>query len=258
MENIIDSIKFDEKGLLPVVIQDSETDEVLMEAYMNREALERTMQTGKAHYWSRSRKKLWLKGETSGHFQYVNEARLDCDADTLLLKVTQVEAACHTGNHSCFYRDITGEGFRVNSSESEAAMLNKASAEDKLTPAQGESKVAVGDEKVYNSESILQELYNVIADRAKNPKEGSYTNYLFDKGLDKILKKVGEECAEVIIAAKNDRPEEITYEICDLLYHLLVLMAQQGVSLADVEEELSKRSQKIRNLKTMHNTDKNT
>jgi phosphoribosyl-ATP pyrophosphohydrolase/phosphoribosyl-AMP cyclohydrolase len=199
------------------------------------------MKTGKAHYLSRSRKKLWLKGETSGHFQYVKAIKIDCDGDTLLLRVEQVDAACHTGSHSCFYRDITCEGFSVNSDESQAAMLNQASAEDKLAPGQAESKVAVGDEKVYNSESILQELYNVIADRAKNPKEGSYTNYLFDKGLDKILKKVGEETSEVIIAAKNKDKGEIRYEIADLFYHLFVLMVERGLSPDDIYEELKKR-----------------
>ena len=158
MGNIKDSIKFDDKGLVPVVTQDYMTKEVLMVAYMNEEAFDKTLETGKVTYFSRSRNKLWIKGETSGHFQLVKSIKLDCDGDTLLIEVEQIDAACHTGNKTCFYRTLT------NGTWSEA-----------------ESK---DDEKA--SARILQEVYNVIVDRTIHPKEGSYTNYLFEKGLDKI------------------------------------------------------------------------
>ncbi len=212
MEEVIKQIKFDNRGLVPAIAQDYKTEEVLMMAYMNKQSLLKTIETGKVHYWSRSREKLWLKGETSGHFQYVKSIHLDCDGDTLLIKIEQIEAACHTGNYSCFYREIHREGVK----EMEKIELN-------------------------NKAKILQEVYDVIVDRTINPKEGSYTNYLFEKGLDKILKKVGEETAEVIIASKNKDKAEIQYEIADLLYHLFVLMVERGVSLDDIYDELAKR-----------------
>ncbi len=214
MGNLKDSIKFDDKGLVPVVTQDYKTKEVLMVAYMNEEAFDKTIETGKVTYFSRSRNKLWLKGETSGHFQLVKAIKLDCDGDTILIEAEQIDAACHTGNKSCFYRTLT------NGSWSEAE--TKANNEEL-------------------SAQILQEVYNVIVDRTIHPKEGSYTNYLFTKGLDKILKKVGEETAEVIIAAKNKSKEEIRYEISDLMYHLMVLMVERGVTLEDIYGELKGR-----------------
>jgi len=217
MKDMLNELKFDDKGLIPVIVQDHETNEVLMMAYMNREALEKSFDTGMAHYWSRSRNKLWLKGETSGHFQKIKSISTDCDSDTLLLKVEQKEAACHTGHYSCFYRELSREEFK------ELA--------DKVFDAG----------KVYNKSAILQELYDVIVDRTVNPKEGSYTNYLFEKGLDKILKKVGEEAAEVIIAAKNKSESEIRYEIADLFYHLFVLMVERGIKLDDIYDELKGR-----------------
>ncbi len=214
MGNLKDSIKFDDKGLVPVVTQDYKTKEVLMVAYMNEEAFDKTMETGKVTYFSRSRNKLWLKGETSGHFQLVKAIKLDCDGDTILIEAEQIDAACHTGNKSCFYRTLT------NGTWSEA-------------------ETKANDEEL--SAQILQEVYNVIVDRTIYPKEGSYTNYLFTKGLDKILKKVGEETAEVIIAAKNKSKEEIRYEISDLMYHLMVLMVERGVTLEDIYGELKGR-----------------
>jgi len=218
MENIINELKFDDKGLIPVIAQDLNTNEVLMMAYMNKEAFEKTMETGLVHYWSRSRQKLWLKGETSGHCQRVKSVNLDCDGDTLLIKVEQREAACHTGNYSCFFRELGKDGITAASS------------------------LVFDPEKVYGDNSkILQEVYDVIVDRQKNPKEGSYTNYLFEKGLDKILKKVGEETAEVIIAAKNKSVDEIKYEIADLFYHLFVLMVERGVKPDDIYNELKGR-----------------
>ncbi|MCX7923680.1 MAG: bifunctional phosphoribosyl-AMP cyclohydrolase/phosphoribosyl-ATP diphosphatase HisIE [Clostridia bacterium] len=218
MEEILKELKFDDKGLVPVIAQDYKTNEVLMMAYMNKEALEKTMETGLAHYWSRSRQKLWLKGETSGHNQKVKSISTDCDGDTLLIKVEQVEAACHTGHYSCFYREIQG------------GVLKETS--DTVFDAQ----------KVYADNSkVLQEVYDVIVDRTINPKEGSYTNYLFTKGLDKMLKKVGEEAAEVIIASKNRSKDEVRYEISDLIYHLFVLMVEQGVTPDDIFNELKGR-----------------
>ena len=218
MSEIVKNIKFDDKGLIPVIAQDYNTNEVLMMAYMNKEALEKSLETGKAHYFSRSRNKLWQKGETSGHYQYIKSIKIDCDNDALLIKVEQVEGACHTGHYSCFYREISEkEGLK-------------------------ETQEKVFDEKeVYDGSKVLKEVYDVIVDRTINPKEGSYTNYLFEKGLDKILKKVGEEAAEVIIAAKNKDKGEIVYEISDLFYHLFVLMVERGVKLDDVYNELKKR-----------------
>jgi len=208
----IDNLKFDEKGLIPVIAQDYVSKEVLMQAYANREAVEKTISTGKVHYYSRSRQALWLKGETSGHFQHVKHMFYDCDEDSLLILVKQEGAACHTGNKSCFYREFD------NTKTSEPEKIEK-----------------------YSISEILEQLYNVILDRKANPKEGSYTNYLFNKGIDKILKKIGEEAAEVIIAAKNPELNELQYEIADLIYHLSVLMAQRGLEWQDIYEELQKR-----------------
>ena len=193
-------------GLIPVVVQDYKTEEVLMVAYMNEEAFDLTIQTGKMTYWSRSRQELWTKGMTSGHVQYVKALLIDCDNDTLLAKVAQVGAACHTGNRSCFYRTLVQKEYEDT-----------------------------------NPRKVFQDVYEVILDRKEHPKEGSYTNYLFDKGIDKILKKVGEECTEIIIAAKNPDKEEIKYEISDFLYHVMVLMAERGVTWEDITRELARR-----------------
>lgn len=193
-------------GLVPVVVQDYRTDEVLMAAYMNEEAFRKTIETGKMTYFSRSRQRLWLKGETSGHYQYVKELRVDCDCDTILAKVSQTGAACHTGNHSCFFHEIAKTEYQST-----------------------------------NPLKVFEHVYQVIGDRKLHPKEGSYTNYLFDKGIDKILKKIGEESAELIIAAKNPNPEEIKYELSDLLYHAMVLMVERGVTWEDVTRELANR-----------------
>lgn len=199
-------LKTNADGLVPVIVQDYRTKQVLILAYMNEEAFQQTLITGRMTYFSRSRQELWLKGETSGHYQFVKQISLDCDNDTLLARVLQVGAACHTGNTSCFYRDV------------------------------------VPPQSAYRStETVLEDVMGVIQDRKKNPKEGSYTNYLFDKGIDKILKKLGEEATEIVIAAKNPNPEEIKYEISDFLYHMMVLMAERGVSWEDIAEELSHR-----------------
>lgn len=198
--------KKNDEGLVPVIVQDYKTGEVLMLAYMNEEAYQQTIKSGKMTYYSRSRQTLWCKGETSGHYQYVKHLMIDCDRDTILAKVRQVGAACHTGHATCFFTDLVKKQY------------------DDTNPL-----------------TVFQEVYGIIQDRKKNPKEGSYTNYLFDKGIDKILKKCGEEATEIVIAAKNPEREELKYEISDFLYHLMVLMAERGLSWNDVVEELAHR-----------------
>ncbi|MFR9283579.1 MAG: bifunctional phosphoribosyl-AMP cyclohydrolase/phosphoribosyl-ATP diphosphatase HisIE [[Clostridium] scindens] len=198
--------KTNEQGLIPVVVQHYKTQEVLMLAYMNEEAFYKTIKTGKMTYYSRSRQQLWTKGETSGHFQYVKSLTIDCDYDTLLAKVDQIGAACHTGNPTCFFQPLVGNDY------------------DETNPLQ-----------------VFEAVYDTIVDRRENPKEGSYTNYLFDKGIDKILKKVGEEATEVVIAAKNPNPEEVKYEMADFLYHAMVLMVEKGISWEDIIKELADR-----------------
>ena len=183
-----------------------------MVAYMNEEAYNMTLETGRMTYYSRSRQSLWIKGETSGHFQYVRALYGDCDMDTLLARVVQIGAACHTGSHSCFFNRV-----------SEPRMAGRRAS-------------STGD--------VLREDYQTIIDRRDNPKEGSYTNYLFDKGIDKILKKLGEENTEIVIAAKNPGENEIIYEIADYLYHLEVLMAEKGVDWDDITRELVRRQKK--------------
>lgn len=200
---ITDNVKFDERGLIAAIAQDCESGEVLMQAYMNEEALRLTQQTGYAHYFSRSRNCLWKKGETSGHVQKVVSAVFDCDRDCLLLQVEQTGAACHTGRRSCFYQtEIAGD---------------KAGL------------------------PFLGELARVIKERKVQPVEGSYTSYLFEKGIDKIAKKTGEEAVETVLAAKNENRREFVGECADLLYHLLVLLEEKQVSLSEVCTELSRR-----------------
>lgn len=199
-------LKLNSDGMVPVVVQDYRTDEVLMLAYMNEEAFMLTISSGQMTYFSRSRGKIWRKGEMSGHIQYVKSLTADCDYDTILAKVSQIGAACHTGSPTCFFHPIVKKEY-----------IEK------------------------NPLRVFEEVYSVIADRKEHPKAGSYTNYLFDKGMDKILKKVGEENTEIIIAAKNPDPEEIKYEISDYLYHLMVLMAEKGISWEDITSELSQR-----------------
>lgn len=213
----IDDMKFDAQGLVPAIIQDVKTGTVLMLAYMNKEALAKTIETKVTWFFSRSRDRLWQKGETSGHVQKVQDIYYDCDADAILVKVEQNGVACHEGTFSCFSRKI---------SETEISM-------DKL----------VDVNKVYGQSvsTILHDLYDVIGDRKSNPKEGSYTTYLFTKGQDKILKKVGEESAETIIASKNNSKEEILYEMADLWYHCLVLLAYHNISPSELLAELQGR-----------------
>ena len=211
MENILKELKFDDKGLIPAVVQDAATKEVLMVAYMNAETLKMTLETGKATFFSRSRNEVWVKGETSGNYMNVSEIRVDCDGDCLVVLASPDGPACHTGNRSCFFRRIDG---------------------DKLT--EDKSRAGLSD--------ILRKEFATILDRKTNPEEGSYTNYLFDKGEDKILKKVGEEAAEVVIAGKNRDKSEIKYETADLLYHLAVMLAYNGMSWEDIFEEMERRA----------------
>jgi len=206
---ILSMIKFDEKGLVPAVLQDSVTKKVLMVAYMNKESLEKTLETKKATFFSRSRNEIWVKGETSGNYMNVESVDVDCDADCLLVTVTPDGPACHTGKETCFYRTVKDDDV-IEKEETSGA-------------------------------DILVRLEKVAEDRKKNPKEGSYTNYLFDKGEDKILKKVGEEAAEVVIAGKNRAKDEIQYEVADLLYHMTVMLVDNEMSWQDVFEELEKR-----------------
>lgn len=193
-------------GHVTVVVQDYKTDQVLMVAYMNEEAYNTTLRTGRMTYYSRSRNELWIKGSTSGHYQYVKSLTADCDMDTILARVSQSGAACHTGSYSCFFNEI----FKKDYEET-------------------------------NPLRVFESVMGVIEDRKLHPKEGSYTNYLFDKGLDKILKKLGEEATEIVIASKNPNPNEIKYEISDFLYHMMVLMAEKGVTWEEITTELSKR-----------------
>src|SRR6476659_3149152 len=195
------TVHFDEDGLVPAIVQDAHTREVLMLAYMNAESFGRTLETGQTWFWSRSRKELWHKGETSGNTQDVVTLTADCDNDAIILLVEPAGPACHTGARSCFDPDLPG-------------------------PQPG---------------GLLHELYDVIKSRREERPEGSYTTYLFDKGLDKILKKVGEESAETIIAAKNEDKKQLVAETADLLYHLLVLLVERDVNLDDVREELAQR-----------------
>ena len=198
--------KLNDDGLIPVIAQHYKTGEVLMMAYMNEEAFNKTIRTGRMTYYSRSRQELWTKGETSGHYQFVKALTIDCDKDTILAKVSQIGAACHTGSPTCFFTDLVRKEYNDT-----------------------------------NPLRVFMEEYDIIRDRKLNPKDGSYTNYLFDKGIDKILKKVGEEATEIVIAAKNPDPEEIKYEIADFLYHTMVLMVERGVTWNDVIKELADR-----------------
>lgn len=199
----IDQLKFDEKGLIPAVIVEAGTHQLLMVAYMNRESLKISMETGKTCFWSRSRQELWTKGETSGNYQHIVSITADCDLDTLKVVVEKDGPACHTGAETCFFNPVY----------------------------QSEEK----------SDFTLDALMELIRGRKTNPQEGSYTTYLFRKGLDKILKKIGEESTEVIIAAKDNDPKETIYEISDLVYHVMVMMIEQGISLEDILRELASR-----------------
>ncbi len=201
-----EDLKFDEEGLIPAIVQDADTGRVLTLAYMNMESLEITMKEGRTCFWSRSRQELWRKGETSGNYQDVCSITADCDRDALVVRVKKHGPACHTGAESCFFNDISG----TQEDESETGFSWDA-------------------------------LYRLIKGRKTSPKEGSYTTYLFEKGMEKILKKIGEESTEVIIAASKADREETVYEIADLAYHVMVMMAEAGIKPEDITEELDRR-----------------
>ena len=238
MKDILENIKFNKQGLIPAILQDKDSKEVLMLAYMNHDSLEKTMETGKACFWSRSRQELWLKGDTSGNYQHVEEVRLDCDNDTLLLLVKPAGPACHTGEKSCFHHKLSDDEIVEIDDSTEQTGIVEGFNKDQSGK---DGRVRVSEYQLSKS-VFLFKLYNVIADRRENPVEGSYTNYLFEKGVDKICKKIGEEAAEVIIGAKNGSGEEIVYEIGDLIYHLMVLINLYEISVTDILEELESRS----------------
>jgi phosphoribosyl-ATP pyrophosphohydrolase/phosphoribosyl-AMP cyclohydrolase len=214
-------IHFDERGLVPAVLQDEATGEVLMVAWMNSEALRLTQETGQAHFWSRSRQALWHKGATSGNFMNVRQILVDCDTDTLLVQVEPAGPACHTGERSCFYRQLQP-----------CANVNGKGGDQPSPPATAHKR---GDSR------ILDELFSVILDRQAKRPSGSYTAELLAAGEDEILKKVGEEAMEVVLAAKGQGDERLVSEVADLTYHLLVLLAARGLAPADVQAELAKR-----------------
>lgn len=226
-EELIEKLRWDENGLIPAVVQDAVSKDVLMVAYMNREALAKSLETGETWFWSRSRGSLWHKGETSGNVQRIRSIRYDCDADTLLVLAEPAGPACHTGTYSCFTRELAAPAERSGGGTAAAA---PSAAKVPQTDGAGRDRFA-----------ILSVLESVIAAREAERPEGAYTTYLFDKGVDKILKKVGEEAAEVIIAAKNRSADELRYETSDLLFHLLVLLREQKLPLDEVLAELARR-----------------
>ncbi len=214
-------LRWDDRGLLPAVVQDAETRQILMVAWMNEEALQRTLETGETWFWSRSRQALWHKGATSGNIQRVREVRVDCDGDTLLVLVDPAGPACHTGHRSCFYR--SWEAFVEEAGEPQEGA---AAQREAVTPGR---------------RRVLDRLFAVIESRRENPPPGSYTARLFAAGEDEIVKKVGEEAVEVILAAKSQGDRRLIEEMADLVYHSLVLLAARGLTLEDLEAELRRR-----------------
>jgi phosphoribosyl-AMP cyclohydrolase / phosphoribosyl-ATP pyrophosphohydrolase len=221
LEQVSEHIRWDASGLVPAIVQDAQSKQVLMMAYMNRESLRLTLESGETWFWSRSREELWHKGATSGNVQTVVSMTYDCDGDTLLLQVNPKGPACHTGQTTCFHNEITVQRQKSGSGSNPAAAESGRFA-------------------------VLAELEEVIAQREVERPEGAYTTYLFDKGVDKILKKVGEEASETIIAAKNKDNAELKLEISDLIYHLLVLLQERKLPLDEIMDELSRRHERPR------------
>lgn len=284
-KEFLEAVRYNGNGLVPAIAQDEDTKDVLMLAYMNEEALKLSIATSFATYYSRSRRALWKKGETSGHYQHIVSIAVDCDGDCILMKVKQTEVACHTGKFTCFYRklDNTINTTVPTKKEPDTALTQKIETQRILSiseppasynathnskspiisePADtydtssvseptasynasqnGNSSMISEPAATYNTSmtDVLKDLLYVITDRRNNPREGSYTSSLFLKGMDKIAKKVGEEAAEVIIAAKNNSRKEITYEASDLIYHLMVLLVESGVHIDDIYNELKNR-----------------
>ncbi|MCT2196647.1 bifunctional phosphoribosyl-AMP cyclohydrolase/phosphoribosyl-ATP diphosphatase HisIE [Paenibacillus sp. p3-SID1389] len=220
IEALEQTVKWDAAGLVPAIVQDARSKEVLMLAYMNRESLRKSVETGQTWFWSRSRAELWNKGATSGNTQQITALKYDCDGDTLLVEVIANGPACHTGEPTCFYRTAAAAAAAATSTGSGSG----------------------ADERF----KVLAELEQLIAERYTERPEGAYTTYLFEKGLDKILKKVGEETAESIIAAKNGDNDELRYEVSDLIYHLLVLLRERNLPLDEIMQELERRHERPR------------
>ena len=208
IEDFVKKVDFKKaEGLVPVIVQDASSDRVLMQAFMNEEALRLTLTSGRMHFWSRSRGRIWLKGEESGHYSLLQNAILDCDSDAILFKVQQIGAVCHTGQETCFHKPIAAEKERVVDAK------------------------------------IIEKIFEVVLDRIKTPTKGSYVSSLTAKGEDAVLRKIGEETVELILATKGNRPEEIVHEATDVLFHILVLLAQRGLKLQEIFEELEHRHQ---------------
>ncbi|WP_430210844.1 bifunctional phosphoribosyl-AMP cyclohydrolase/phosphoribosyl-ATP diphosphatase HisIE [Paenibacillus amylolyticus] len=229
LEQVVEHIRWSD-GLVPAIVQDVDTREVLMMAYMNRESLKLSLESGETWFWSRSRQELWHKGATSGNVQTITSLKYDCDGDTLLVEVKPNGPACHTGAVTCFHNEIIGLPEKLADKASDEAGAASASASS-------------GSESRFE---VLAELESVIAERERERPEGAYTTYLFDKGVDKILKKIGEEASETIIAAKNKDNDELRLEVSDLMYHLLVLLQERKLPLDDIMSELSRRHERPR------------
>ncbi|WP_422395236.1 bifunctional phosphoribosyl-AMP cyclohydrolase/phosphoribosyl-ATP diphosphatase HisIE [Paenibacillus amylolyticus] len=229
LEQVVEHIRWSD-GLVPAIVQDLDTREVLMMAYMNRESLKLSLESGETWFWSRSRQELWHKGATSGNVQTITSLKYDCDGDTLLVEVKPNGPACHTGAVTCFHNEIIGLPEKSADEASDEAGAASASASS-------------GSESRFE---VLAELESVIAERERERPEGAYTTYLFDKGVDKILKKIGEEASETIIAAKNKDNDELRLEVSDLMYHLLVLLQERKLPLDDIMSELSRRHERPR------------
>ncbi|WP_127540622.1 bifunctional phosphoribosyl-AMP cyclohydrolase/phosphoribosyl-ATP diphosphatase HisIE [Paenibacillus illinoisensis] len=227
LEQVVEHIRWSD-GLVPAIVQDAETRQVLMMAYMNRESLKLSLESGETWFWSRSRQELWHKGATSGNVQTITSLKYDCDGDTLLVEVKPNGPACHTGEVTCFHNEIVG--LPQNSTEQSG----------------NETNVDASESKAEGRFEVLAELESVIAQREVERPEGAYTTYLFDKGVDKILKKIGEEASETIIAAKNKDNDELRLEVSDLMYHLLVLLQERKLPLDDIMAELSRRHERPR------------
>ncbi|MEE4580470.1 bifunctional phosphoribosyl-AMP cyclohydrolase/phosphoribosyl-ATP diphosphatase HisIE [Paenibacillus polymyxa] len=234
LEQILDNVRWNEAGLVSAIVQDDATLQLLTLAYMNRESLKLSLESGETWFWSRSRQELWHKGATSGNTQKISSIQLDCDGDALLVRVIPSGPACHTGATSCFSRDISVPGTAV------VAGAGNAGAQVQATRTNAISSASEGRFEV------LAQLEAIIKEREETRPEGAYTTYLFDKGVDKILKKVGEEASETIIAAKNKDNEELRLEVSDLIYHLLVLLQERKLPLDDVLAELNRRHERPR------------
>lgn len=233
LEQVVEHIRWDE-GLVPAIVQDVDTRQVLMMAYMNRESLKLSLESGETWFWSRSRQELWNKGATSGNVQKIVSLKYDCDGDTLLVEVKPKGPACHTGAVTCFHNEIIG------------LPANETEQDTKEEAGSATNSSTTSSSHAASRFEVLAELESVIAERERERPEGAYTTYLFDKGVDKILKKIGEEASETIIAAKNKDNDELRLEVSDLMYHLLVLLQERKLPLDDIMSELSRRHERPR------------